>query len=140
MLLPKLIRRKAVYRKLLGNINDCVKEIFLYFTTWWFYSSESILLQQISPEESYVRISTLKSLGGQFDSPYSFSNNVFLKKRWNPGYFVTFSIIISHIFPENFIVIPQVVQKMWTFSLTISTHFSDFLTFPCYKETKDVSI
>ena len=41
-------------------------------------------------------------------------------------------IIISPIFPENFIEIPQVVQKIWRFSpsiLTIFTNFLDFLSF-----------
>ena len=41
---------------------------------------------------------------------------------WREGQiliFVTFNIIISHIFPENFIKIPQVVQKIWRFLLEI---------------------
>ena len=33
-----------------------------------------------------------------------------LERQRSPGFF-TFDIIISHIFPENFIEIPQVVQK-----------------------------
>ena len=58
---------------------------------------------------------TLKRLGGggQFDPPSvfpsGFSKNVSSKER---VFFVTFNIIISHIFPENFIEIPQVVQKI----------------------------
>ena len=35
-----------------------------------------------------------------------------LKRRSNPVFFVTFDIIISHMFPENLIEIPQVVQKI----------------------------
>ena len=31
--------------------------------------------------------------------------------RETPCFFVTFNIIISHVFPENFIEFPQVVQK-----------------------------
>ena len=57
--------------------------------------------------------------------------------------FFTFNIIISHIFPENFIEIPQVIQKILKFSVTILTifiNFLDFLTFPCYKDTNGVSI
>ena len=57
-------------------------------------------------------ILTLKRLGGQFNSPCGFSKNVFSKERVKPCFFVTFNIIISHTFPENFIEIPQVVQKI----------------------------
>ena len=38
--------------------------------------------------------------------------NVSSKERMKPWFFVTFNIIISHIFSENFIEIPQVVQKI----------------------------
>ena len=40
-----------------------------------------------------------------------------------------FDIIISHAFSENFIEIPQVIQKIWRFSPSILTNlfFSDFL-------------
>ena len=44
--------------------------------------------------------------------PCRFSKNVSSKERvklW--GFFVTFNIIISDIFPEYFFEIPQVVQK-----------------------------
>ena len=46
-----------------------------------------------------------------------------------PWFFVTFSIIISHIFPEHLIEIPQVIHKIWRLSsslLTIFIGFSDF--------------
>ena len=53
---------------------------------------------------------TLKRLGSQFDpSPCGFSKNVSSKERVKPWFFVTFCIIISHIFPGNFIEIPEVV-------------------------------
>ena len=45
------------------------------------------------------------------DTPCSFSKNVSSKERVKPWFFVTFNIIISHIFPENFIEFPQVFQK-----------------------------
>ena len=35
-----------------------------------------------------------------------------VKRVWNTGFFVTFKIILKHIFPENFIEFPQVVQKI----------------------------
>ena len=38
--------------------------------------------------------------------------NVSSKERVKPWFFETFNIIISHIFPGNFIEIPQVVQKI----------------------------
>ena len=59
-----------------------------------------------------------------------------------PWFFVTCNIIISHIFPENFIEVSEVVQKIRIFSpsiLTVLIDFLDFLTFPCYKETNDVA-
>ena len=58
-------------------------------------------------------------------------------------FFVTFKIIRSYIFPENYIEIPQNFPKIRRFSssiLTIFINFSDFLILPCYKETNDVSI
>ena len=52
-------------------------------------------------------------VGGQFDLlPCGFSKNVSSKERVKRWFFVTFNIIIRHIFPENFIKIPQVVQKL----------------------------
>ena len=50
--------------------------------------------------------------GGQFDPPCSFSKNVSSKERVKTCYFRTFNIIISHIFPENVIESPQIVQKI----------------------------
>ena len=47
---------------------------------------------------------------------YGFSKNVFSRERTKSWFFVTFNIIISHIFLECFILIPQVVQKIWRFS------------------------
>ena len=55
---------------------------------------------------------TLKRVGSQFDPPCGLSKNVSSKERVRPRFFVTFNITISHIFRENFIEIPQVVQKL----------------------------
>ena len=44
--------------------------------------------------------------------PFGFSKNVFSKERVKPLVFVTFDIILRHIFSENFIELAQVVQKM----------------------------
>ena len=64
---------------------------------------------------------TLKRLGrgGVNDTRCGFSKNVSSRERVKRWFFVTFNIIISHIFPEN---------------------LSDFLTFPCYKEINGISI
>ena len=78
--------------------------------------------------------------------PCGFSKNVSSKERVKLWFFVTFHIIMNHIFSENFIEIPQVVQKLWRFSpsilaIFINFHqFSRFFTFLCYKETNDVSL
>ena len=42
----------------------------------------------------------------------SFSKNLSSKEKVKSCFFVTFNIITSHIFPEDFIKIPQVVQKI----------------------------
>ena len=47
-----------------------------------------------------------------FNPKMAGSKNVPSKERVKPWFFVTFNIIISHIFPENLIEIPQVVQKI----------------------------
>ena len=47
---------------------------------------------------------TLKRLAGsQFDPLCCFSKNVSSKEKVKPWFFVTFNIILRHIFPENFI-------------------------------------
>ena len=63
------------------------------------------------------------------------------RERVKLWFSVAFNIIMSYVFPENFLETPQVVQKIRRFSSSIAStiliHFSDFLTFPCYKETND---
>ena len=55
----------------------------------------------------------LRRLGTQIDSHFfGFSKIVSSKARVKPWFFMTFNIIISHIFTEDFIEIPQVVQKI----------------------------
>ena len=48
-----------------------------------------------------------------------FLKNVSSKKRVKPWFFVTFNIVLRHIFPENFIEFLQVVQKILRNSLSI---------------------
>ena len=76
----------------------------------------------------------LKRLRGQFDSSCGFLLNESAEEIVNSWFFVTFNfltfnIIISHIIPENFIEIPQVVQKIWRLSLTKLASFIDFYQF-----------
>ena len=71
----------------------------------------------------------LKRLGGQFDPYCGFFKNVSAKEIVNSRFFVTFNIILSHIIIENFIEIPQVVQKIWRLSLTILVIFINFYQF-----------
>ena len=47
-------------------------------------------------------------------------------KRMKPWFSVTFNFIISHIFPENFIEVPQVIQNICRNSLSILAIFIDF--------------
>ena len=66
----------------------------------------------------------------------------FLEKGWTSTFLWHFNIIVSYIFPENFIEILQVVQKIWRFSSSLSTifvNYLDFLTFSRYKNTNDVT-
>ena len=49
----------------------------------------------------------------------AFRKSVFSKEKgWS---LVFLLLILSHIFPENFIEVPQVVQKIWKFSCSILT-------------------
>ena len=71
---------------------------------------------------------TLKKLGGARwapppPHPCSFPKNVSSKERVEAWLFLTFNIIITDIFPENFIDIPQIVQKMWRLYLPILAIF-----------------
>ena len=44
--------------------------------------------------------------------PVVFPKNVSARERVKSCFFVTFNVIISYIFPKNFIEAPQVVQKI----------------------------
>ena len=54
----------------------------------------------------------MKGGRGQFQPPCGFSKNVSSRERVKPWFLVNFNIIISHIFPKNFIKILQIVQKV----------------------------
>ena len=85
---------------------------------------------------------TLKRLEVNLTPHGGFFKNVIFRV-FEALFFVAFNnIVISHIFPESFIEIPQVIQKIWFSSpiLTIFINISDFLILTFYKETNDVSI
>ena len=69
--------------------------------------------KQSTQEQENLVILTLS----QFDSAVVF-RKMSSKARVKPWFFVTFNAIISHIFPENFFEIPQVVQKLRRISLS----------------------
>ena len=78
-------------------------------------------------------------------SPLGFSKNASSKERVKSWFFV--NIIITHLFPEMFIQIPQVVQKIWRLSPPILVIFSDFHPifwicwhFPVTKKLNDISL
>ena len=76
-----------------------------------------------------IMLLMLGGRGSQFDCPCSFSKIVSSKQKVKPWFFVTFKIIIRHIFPENLTEIPQVVQKLWRIFLSILTFFINFYQF-----------
>ena len=81
--------------------------------------------------------------GCQFEHHLWFFQKCVFQRKREALFLVIFNTIISHIFPENFTKNPRLVQKIWRFSsskLAIFINFFDFLTFPCCKETNDVSI
>ena len=71
----------------------------------------------ISKENSYLTLKRLGERGGHLDSPppCGFLKYLSSKERVKPWYFATFNIIISHIFSENFIEVPQVslLKRDW---------------------------
>ena len=77
---------------------------------------------------------TLKRVGGvNLTLPPDYSKIVFSREKVKPCFFVTFNIITSHIFPENFIKIPQLIHifiiYIWRFYSSIWTIFINFFEF-----------
>lgn len=71
--------------------------------------------KQLTFQELRLHFLTLQRRGkwnvGSIWRP-GFSKKVYSKERVKPLFFMTFNIIKNHIFSENFIEIPQVVQKI----------------------------
>ena len=51
-------------------------------------------------------------MGSQFDPPLWFFEKYIFQREGETLFFFTFYITISHIFPESFIEISEVVQKL----------------------------
>ena len=85
-------------------------------TPWVYYTSYE-----------YILTDHKKARGNEFDSPpCDFFKNELFRERVEPCFFVTFSIIISHIFSENFIKNSQVFQKISRSSCSIFFLFCQF--------------
>ena len=113
--------------------------IIYTFSLFVYQSYETLMISEAFRKPTL----TLKRLEeGQSDLYVVFPKMWLLERGWSLVFFGTFNIIVRHIFPENVIEINQVVQKIWSFSPSILTNFSDFLdflTYPCYKETNGIT-
>ena len=78
----------------------------------------SLFSQFSQPAITWSKL-TLKRLRSSIWPPLWFSKNASFQERAKAWFFVTLNIIISHTFPENFIEINQVVQKILSLSLSI---------------------
>ena len=98
---------------------------------------EKVKISQVS-KFSILHYTQNQELGNlakfTFNSDFNSSCNFFknlLERRWS--IVSLWLLILSHIFPENFIEISQIFQKIWRFSpsvLTMFINFLGFLTFP----------
>ena len=70
--------------------------------TFWVFDSKYSFWANLVPKLKIFCLA-LKRLRGQFDPSRRFFQKCTSKERVNPWFFVTFNIITSYIFPENFI-------------------------------------
>ena len=133
MLILKMIWNNGIYM--------CVY-IYIYLIWDYFYYFSVTFNVCFCQHSKYIQSN---SFDVQSDELYSFKNfHLFffhinpnlvfrkmyiLKRGWNLGFFVTFNITLRHIFTENFIEFPQVVQKIWRNSLSILGNFHQFFGF-----------
>ena len=98
------------------------------------WTLRGVIMKDTTLKDSWVAVKSLWPLKGWGKGPLcGFSKNVSSRDRVKACFFVTFDIIIGHIFPG----------KIWRCSpsvLTIFIDFSDCLKFPFYKEANEVSI
>ena len=123
-----------------------------YFSWKHFYQYEGSVLGRFLYFSGSVNtenkvLSPLNVYGVNLISSFcGFTKNITSNQKVKPWFFVTFDIIIIHIFPDSFIEIPEIVQKIRRISLSILAIFVNFhqlfnfLIFSWYKETNDVSL
>ena len=130
---------KTVSKFLLLRIKYIVDGGFLFDDCTYNY----FIIPMREQSYSFIYYLTLKRLGGGgwegsiWPRPCGFSKIVSSKEGVKPCFFVTFNIILKHIFPENFIDFPQVVQKIWRISLSI---LAIFINFPRYFGFFDITL
>ena len=78
----------------------------------WLYTLQIYAVCKSRVEIGHRLMEIVNKAGGKFHLSCGFFKNVSANEIVNSWFFVTLNIIISHIFPENFIEIPQVAQEM----------------------------
>ena len=126
-----------------AKIGSVIKKI----TLWTHKNSFTVKKLDFSSDHSFLTNSKIPR--GKRISNWltcGFSKNVSSKKSLKPWFFVTFKIIIKHIFSENFNKFSHVVQKVWKNALWILAILINFpqcsgifgITF--LQETKNISL
>ena len=114
----------------------------IHYNFWeetWKYKLVTVFLRTTSLKLGHVNFEYKEiehflhpkmAVGGSIWHPFLwFSKNVSSKERVKRWFFVTFNIIIRHIFPKNFIEILLVVQTLWRISLYILAIFINYHQF-----------
>ena len=105
----------------------------LWYSLLVFFSIFSPAVKWVLRDRGQISVLTLilKRLGEgvNLTPPSGFSKSVSSKERKEPWVFVTYNIIISHIFSEHFIEIHQFFQNIWSFSMSILAIFINFHRF-----------
>ena len=121
-----------IYLVVLGSWSACDRNCYRYLKiVFQNYHFNSYAVWFLRHQGLYVNC---KKNRGSIWRPCALFKNLFSRERVQPCFLVTFNIIISHIFPDDFIEHPQVVHKISGFPpsiLTIFIDFLDFLTFHC---------
>ena len=112
------------HKPYLSLVSPIHSRMFFFFNSKTFRSTQHLFqIQEISNKNRNFFTQTkliLKTLESQFEPLLWFFQNCIV---------LVLSIIKSHVFPENFTEIPQVVQKIWRFSLSKLAVFISFYQF-----------
>ena len=125
---PETMRKLCLSKKFQHQVirwnNNILHNVMIETAEILFFDLSYTLLrhQLLNPKTAWGSHSPLHH-------PCGFSKIVPSKQRMKLWFFVTFNIISRHIFPENFIELPQVVQKIWRNSLSIVANFHQFSSF-----------